>query len=50
MKLETERMILRPLGTGDFDAFYSYRSVPENMTYMIFGPDTPESAMGFLVM
>lgn len=50
IKLETERMILRPLDTGDFDAFYSYRSVPENMTYMIFGPDTPESAKGFLEM
>jgi RimJ/RimL family protein N-acetyltransferase len=48
IKLETERLVLRPLGTGDFDAYYSYSSVPENMTYMIFGPYTPEEAMGFL--
>ena len=46
--LETERLILRPLGSGDFDAFYSYGSVPENMTYMIFGPYTPETAKRYL--
>ncbi|MPW24220.1 GNAT family N-acetyltransferase [Alkalibaculum sp. M08DMB] len=48
MKIETDRLILRPLGTQDFEAFYSYSSVSENMTYMIFGPYTPESARGFL--
>ena len=45
---QTDRLILRPLGRGDFDAFYSYSSVPENMTYMIFGPYTPETATAFL--
>lgn len=50
IRLETERLILRPAGTADFDAFYSYRSVPENMIYTIFGPDTPKSAMSFLKM
>ncbi|NLP37570.1 MAG: GNAT family N-acetyltransferase [Firmicutes bacterium] len=50
IKLETDRLILRPLGTKDFDTYYSYTSVPENMTYMIFGPYTPEEAMRFLKM
>ncbi len=48
IKLETDRLLMRPLSTGDFDAFYSYGSVPENMTYMIFGPYTPEKARAFL--
>jgi RimJ/RimL family protein N-acetyltransferase len=48
--LETDRLILRPLGSGDYEAFYSYGSVPENMTYMIFGPYTAQSAKGFLEM
>lgn len=48
IRLETERLVLRPLGPQDFDAYYSYTSVPENMTYMIFGPYTPEEAMNFL--
>lgn len=48
--LETERLHMRPLGVEDFDAFYSYGSVPENMTYMIFGPYTKETAKGYLEM
>jgi len=48
IQLETERLILRPLCLQDFDDFYSYGSVPENMTYMIFGPYTPETARAFL--
>jgi RimJ/RimL family protein N-acetyltransferase len=50
IKLETDRLILRPICTDDFDAFYSYGSVPENMTYMIFGPYTEESARKHLEM
>lgn len=50
LRLETERLVLRPLGTGDFEAYYSYTSVPENMVYTIFGPFTPEEARKFLEM
>ena len=50
IRLETERLILRPLGLGDLEAFLSYSSVPENMTYMFIGPDTPETARVYLEM
>ena len=50
IKLETERLVLRPLCVGDYEDYYSYSSVPENMTYMIFGPYTPEGARKFLEM
>ena len=46
--LDTERLLLRPLGQGDFDAVHSYAAVPENVRYMTFGPNTPEDTRSFL--
>ncbi len=47
LHLETERLILRPLGSDDLGAVHAYLSDPETMTYM-GGPQTRESVVGFL--
>jgi RimJ/RimL family protein N-acetyltransferase len=40
--LETERLTLRPLVEGDFDAMHAMRSSPEVARYLYHGPSTPE--------
>ena len=48
LKLETDRLLLRPLHSGDFEAVHAYASVPENVTYMIWGPNSAEETRAFL--
>jgi RimJ/RimL family protein N-acetyltransferase len=36
--LRTERLILRPYTTGDFDDLYDIQSRPEVTRYLLFGP------------
>lgn len=38
IQLKTERLLLRPLGTEDLEAFYEYASDAENTSYMIYFP------------
>jgi len=46
--LETKRLIIRPLNQNDFEAVHSYASVPENVKYMIFGPNDEKATRDFL--
>lgn len=46
--LETERLILRPIGGGDFDAMQSWASNPDNTRYMAWGPNTEEQTREYL--
>lgn len=46
--LETERLILRPFCAGDFAAVHAYGSVPENVKYMLWGPNREEDTRAFL--
>ena len=48
MILTTERLILRPLKYGDFDAVHSYASVTENVKYMSWGPNNEEDTRDFI--
>ena len=47
--LETERLILRPLTTDDFEAVHSWASNPANTRYMAWGPNTEKQTKSFLV-
>lgn len=38
VQIKTERLLLRPLGTKDLEAFYAYASDVENTRYMIYFP------------
>lgn len=40
--LETERLILRPAGLDDIEAYQSWCGNPKNTRYMSFGPNTEE--------
>lgn len=49
MKLETERLSLRPARTEDFEAVYSYAGNRENARYMMFLPhESEEETLAFL--
>ena len=43
--LETERLILRKFKEEDFEAVHSYGGCAENLTYMLFGPNSEEQTM-----
>ena len=47
-KLETPRLILRPLELEDTEAVQSWAGNPENIRYMSFGPNTLEQTREFL--
>ena len=47
-RLETERLILRPLTPDDFEAVQSWADNPDNLRYMSFGPNTEEDTRSFL--
>ena len=47
-RLETERLILRPLTTDDFDAVYAWASNPANTRYMGWGPNNEEQTQDSL--
>lgn len=46
--LETERLLLRPARTSDFDAVHTYAGDAETTRYMYWGPNTPEDTRRFL--
>jgi RimJ/RimL family protein N-acetyltransferase len=46
--IETARLILRPFKKDDFEAVHSYASVPENVKYMVWGPNDEEATRKFL--
>ena len=46
--LETERLILRAPGPGDFEGAHAYSSDPENAKYIFWGPNTPADTRRFL--
>ena len=46
--LETERLILRPARTSDFEAVHAYAADPESTRYMGWEPNTPEDTRRFL--
>lgn len=46
--LETERLILRPLTEEDFDSVHSWASVPANVRYMSWGPNSEEDTLNFI--
>lgn len=48
--LETERLILRKFLPDDFAAVHSYASVPDNIVYMLWGPNTAAQTKAFLNM
>jgi ribosomal-protein-alanine N-acetyltransferase len=48
MELTTTRLVLRPYAEGDLDAVHAYGSCPENVRYMIWGPNTEKETAEFL--
>lgn len=46
--LETKRTILRPLSKADCPAVQLWASVPENVTYMPWGPNTEDDTLNYL--
>lgn len=46
--LETERLILRKFKEDDFAQVHSYSSCAENLTYMLWGPNSEEQTRDFL--
>lgn len=46
--LETVRSILRPLTTDDCAAVQRWASVPENVTYMPWGPNTDSDTLAYM--
>jgi RimJ/RimL family protein N-acetyltransferase len=48
--LQTERLILRPFTQDDFAAVHSYASCADNVSYMVWGPNTEEQTHGFIHM
>lgn len=48
--LKTKRLTLRPFTQDDFAAVHSYASNPENIKYMIWGPNTENETQAFLDM
>ena len=48
MILNTERLILRPLTTDDFEAVHLWAGNPQNTRYMAWGPNTKEQTREFL--
>ncbi len=46
--IKTDRLTLREVCDEDFDAVYAYASDPEVVTFMTWGPSTPEETRGFL--
>ena len=48
LKLETERLTLRPPCIEDFEHVHAYASVPENVRFMVWGPNTEEDTRNYL--
>lgn len=48
--LETDRLILRKYEPEDLASVSSFESVPENLVYMTWGPNTKEQSLAFIKM
>ena len=48
--LETERLLLRPFGEGDFDALYAMQSDVESARWLYNEPRTPEQTRSLLAV
>jgi RimJ/RimL family protein N-acetyltransferase len=46
--LETERLLLRPYSSGDFEALYAMRSSPELARYLYWSPQTEDEVRASL--
>jgi RimJ/RimL family protein N-acetyltransferase len=47
-QLETNRLILRKFKESDFAAVHSYASCPENIIFMVWGPNSEEETKSFI--
>lgn len=47
---ETSRLILRPFEEGDAPAVQAYAGNPENLFFMLWGPNSPEQTRDFIRM
>lgn len=47
--LTTDRLILRPLENRDLDRVHSWASVPANVRYMDWGPNSKEDSLAFIL-
>ncbi len=47
-QLVTPRLILREFVMDDYDAVHAYASNPDNVKYMIWGPNSPKDTTNFL--
>ncbi|MDR1689102.1 MAG: GNAT family N-acetyltransferase [Clostridiales bacterium] len=47
-QLETKRLILRKFKESDFAAVQSYASCPENIIFMVWGPNSEEETKSFI--
>ncbi len=48
LKLKTERLVLKPFCADDFEDVHAYGSVPANIRFMPWGPNTEEDTRNFL--
>jgi len=48
IKLETERLILRPFIENDFAQVHAYASKLENVSYMLWGPNDEDDTRNFI--
>lgn len=49
VRLETERLFLRPFTADDFEGAHAYGSVPENVRFMPWGPNDAQATRAFLL-
>ena len=48
MELKTERLVLREFQRDDFEAIHAYASNPDNVKYMIWGPNDQAATESFI--
>jgi Acetyltransferases, including N-acetylases of ribosomal proteins len=48
LQLETQRLILRPFTQEDHKSVHQYASVPDNVKYMVWGPNDEDATKKFL--
>ena len=48
MELVTSRLVLREFADADFGAVHAFASDPESVTFVTWGPNTPDETRGFL--
>lgn len=46
--LSTDRLVLRPFKESDVDAVHSYGGNPDNVKYMVWGPNSKEDTKNFI--